>query len=61
MESNRCEHDYVFLESTFSTLDGPGLNYYEQTDRFFCRKCLEYADKIARSENDKYKPSWYKG
>jgi hypothetical protein len=56
-----CQHDYDFLYSNYSMMEGPGLNYYEQKDTFFCRKCLAYETKLARTANERGRPSWYQG
>jgi len=60
-EQVACEHDYDYLYPEYSRIDGPGLNYYEQKDIFFCRKCLERKEVLARTANERGKPNWYKG
>ncbi|KEQ22866.1 hypothetical protein ET33_21200 [Paenibacillus tyrfis] len=60
-EAKKCNHDFVFLYSDFSREAGTYNDSYEQRDTFFCRYCLEYKTVIARQENSRTRPPWYRG
>lgn len=56
-----CNHDYEYLSSDYRRVEGTYKNNYQQTDTFYCRHCLEYKSVIARNEDERYMPEWYKG
>lgn len=56
----QCEHDFQFLRTEFESVEGTYNNYHSQTDVFFCRKCLKYERLLARVENERGRPNWYK-
>jgi hypothetical protein len=56
----QCGHDYAFLYSDYEMTEGPGLSNYRQYDTFYCKKCLEYKTKLARTADERGRPSWYK-
>lgn len=54
----KCEHIYIFLESTKDIESTGYQSLWKKTDRFYCQKCLEYKDK-SREEYSRDRPSWY--
>lgn len=57
----RCRHDYIFLRSEYQRDDGPYKSNYQQIDVFHCRHCLDYKRVVARNEDERCQPTWYKG
>lgn len=56
-----CEHDFEYLASDYQRTEGTYRDNWKQIDRFYCSRCLEYKDVISRNEDERGRPSWFKG
>lgn len=56
-----CEHKWIFQESAYRREPSSGYNdLYERIDTYFCEKCLETKEIVAKHEYSRGKPYWYK-
>lgn len=54
-----CEHQWVFIESKYSSDPGAYQICWKRLDRFYCQKCLEQKE-VKKQEWDREKPEWFK-
>ncbi|NFI05962.1 beta-glucosidase [Clostridium botulinum] len=55
-----CEHKWIFQESYYKHEFGNFNDLYERIDTYFCEKCLEQKEIVAKHEYRRGKPYWYK-
>ena len=56
-----CEHKWIFQESAYKhELSSGYSDLYERIDNYFCEKCLDQKEIIAKHEYSRGKPYWYK-
>lgn len=58
-QSDKCQHDFVYLRSSKSRKDCGYQDLFTRIDYFYCRKCLEYREK-KREEGSRGEPDFYK-
>ena len=55
-----CEHKWIFRESSYDSRGGAYKDVYKRIDTYYCEKCLEQKEIIAKNEDARCKPYWYK-
>ena len=55
-----CEHKWVFQESSYKHSFGNCNDVFERIDTYYCEKCLEQKEIIAKQESARSSPYWYK-
>lgn len=58
-----CEHKWVFQDSAYSfeyRRGSSGQDHYKRIDTYFCEKCLETKEIVAKDEYSRGRPYWWK-
>lgn len=58
-----CEHKWVFQNSVYSFEYGRSpsdQDHYKRIDNYYCEKCLEFKEVVAKDEWSRERPYWWK-
>jgi hypothetical protein len=55
------EHKWVYQDSDYKFERGAYNHSYTKIDTYYCENCLEIKDIIAKHEDCRDKPYWFKG
>lgn len=57
----QCNHKWVFQDSIYyCQYSCYGNSEYKRIDTYYCEKCLEQKEILAKCECSREKPYWYK-
>ena len=59
MTENNCEHKWVYQCTDYKYDRGGYGNQYTKIDTYYCEKCLERKEIIAKDEYSREIPYWY--
>lgn len=54
-----CEHKWNFQGSDYKRTNGTYNDTFTKIDIYYCEKCLERKEIIAKHESSRYEPYWY--
>lgn len=58
---NNCEHKWVYQCTDYKCDRGGYASQYTKIDTYYCERCLEQKEIIAKDVSSREKPYWYQG